>query len=86
MTQNSNDPLGHLGTYVAPDGLYAATKARPFLGEIRCNPDQVIAGSWPDVVLTYAVGACGIADAATFTRSEERPVGHECRSRRLPHH
>jgi hypothetical protein len=33
---------------------------------LRCNLDQVEAGSWQEILLDYEVGAGGIADGATF--------------------
>ncbi|MEA1834963.1 hypothetical protein U8607_22980 [Methylobacterium durans] len=66
MTQDESERRARLGAHVAPAGLYEAIKARPFLGAVRCNLDTVIAGSWQEVVLTYEVGGCGIADGATF--------------------
>ncbi|WP_163580275.1 hypothetical protein, partial [Klebsiella pneumoniae] len=36
------------------------------LGTVSCSHDAAVAGSWQEVVLTYEVGACGIADGATF--------------------
>lgn len=55
-----------LGTHVAPQDLYARTKALPFAGALRCNFDCVEAGSWQEILLDYEVGAGGIADGATF--------------------
>ncbi len=64
--QDESERRELLGAYVAPEGLYAAIKARPFLGSVRCSHDRLVAGSWHEIVLTYEVGACGIADGATF--------------------
>ena len=55
-----------LGAYVAPEGLYDANKARPFIGKVTCNVDRLVAGSWNELVLDYEVGACGVADGAWF--------------------
>lgn len=53
-----------LGDYIAPEGLYAKTKAMPFLGKVTCNIDQLVAGSWQEIIIDYEVGASGIADGA----------------------
>ena len=66
MTQHGDERRARLGEHVAPAGLYEAIKARPFLGTVSCSHDAAVAGSWQEVVLTYEVGACGIADGATF--------------------
>ncbi|MFA6312452.1 MAG: hypothetical protein WCV99_09280 [Sterolibacterium sp.] len=55
-----------LGDYVAPQGLYDRNKARPFVGEVSCNVDQLVAGSWTEIVLDYEIGASGVADGAWF--------------------
>jgi hypothetical protein len=55
-----------LGHYIAPAGLYDANKARPFAGHVSCNVDELVAGSWNEVVLDYEVGSSGIADGAWF--------------------
>ncbi|UMY18348.1 hypothetical protein MMB17_03090 [Methylobacterium organophilum] len=64
--RDEGEGRARLGEHVAPAGLYAAIKARPFLGSVHCSHDTLVAGSWHEVVLTYEVGACGIADGATF--------------------
>jgi hypothetical protein len=56
----------YLGDFVAPRGLYRKTKAMEFLGTMTCNVDEVVAGSWQEVVLDYEVGASGIADGSSF--------------------
>ncbi|MCG6969113.1 MAG: hypothetical protein LJE85_05010 [Gammaproteobacteria bacterium] len=53
-----------LGDYVAPQGLYQKTKNMPFLGKVTCNVNELVAGSWHEIVLDYEVGASGIADGA----------------------
>lgn len=53
-----------LGDYTAPQGLYEKTKAMPFLGRVTCNVEQLVAGSWQEIVLDYEVGAAGLADGA----------------------
>jgi hypothetical protein len=55
-----------LGPYVAPSGLYALNKSRPFVGKVTCNVDRLVAGSWNELILDYEVGASGIADGAWF--------------------
>ncbi len=55
-----------LGTYFAPQGLYAKTKDLPFLGRVTCNVETLIAGSWQEIVLDYELGASGMADGAWF--------------------
>lgn len=56
----------YLGEHVAPAGLYARTKAMPFLGRVRCAVDRLVAGAWTELVLDYEVGAAGMADGAWF--------------------
>lgn len=53
-----------LGQYVGPQGLYAKTKDMPFLGQVSCHVEKLVAGSWQEIVLDYEVGASGIADGA----------------------
>ncbi|MBI4206711.1 MAG: hypothetical protein HY527_16950 [Betaproteobacteria bacterium] len=55
-----------LGDYVAPEGLYEKTKAMPFLGRVKCNIDELVAGSWTEIVIDYEIGASGMADGAWF--------------------
>lgn len=63
----TEESLGaYLGDFVAPRGLYAKTKAMPFLGRVHCAIDNVVAGSWHEIVLDYEVGASGIADGSSF--------------------
>ncbi|MDR2637443.1 MAG: DUF3604 domain-containing protein [Zoogloeaceae bacterium] len=52
------------GAYIAPTGLYARNKARPFLGGIRCNRRTLVAGQWDEITFVYEVGASGLADGA----------------------
>lgn len=52
------------GHYIAPLGLYERNKSRPFLGGIRCDRRELIAGEWTELVLVYEVGASGLADGA----------------------
>lgn len=53
-----------IGDYLSPDGYYERTKAMPFLGKVSCNVDEVVAGSWHEILLDYTVGASGLADGA----------------------
>lgn len=55
-----------LGDYVAPKGLYEATRRMPFLGRVTCNVDRLVAGEWTEVVLDYELGASGMADGSWF--------------------
>ena len=55
-----------LGNFIAPEGLYEKTKNMPFLGSIHCNVDELVAGSWQEIIIDYEVGASGIADGAWF--------------------
>lgn len=55
-----------LGTYHAPEGLYDKTKDMPFLGRVSCNIEEIVAGSWQEVVIDYEVGASGMADGSWF--------------------
>ncbi|KXJ87075.1 hypothetical protein Micbo1qcDRAFT_179326 [Microdochium bolleyi] len=52
------------GTYFAPEGLYQHTKALPFLGSLSCNTTSLTAGQHTELVVTYTVGASGLADGA----------------------
>lgn len=56
----------YLGDYVAPVGLYDRTKKMPFLGRVTCNVQEIVAGSWQEIILDYEVGASGVADGAWF--------------------
>jgi hypothetical protein len=53
-----------LGDYIAPEGLYSKTKDMSFLGQIACNVDELVAGSWEEIIIDFEVGASGIADGA----------------------
>ena len=55
-----------LGEHVAPQGLYARTRAAPFLGRVSCNIERLTAGEWTEVILDYELGASGMADGAWF--------------------
>jgi len=55
-----------LGEYHAPEGLYQITKDMPFLGRVSCNVEEIVAGSWQEVVIDYEVGASGLADGSWF--------------------
>ncbi len=55
-----------LGAYTAPQGLYAKTKDMPFLGNVTCNVDSIVAGSWQEIILDYELGASGMADGSWF--------------------
>ncbi len=55
-----------LGEYHAPEGLYQITKDMPFLGRVSCNIEEIVAGSWQEVVIDYEVGASGMADGSWF--------------------
>lgn len=61
-----NELRKKLGHYVAPEGLYEKTKSMPFLGRVTCNVNELIAGSWNEIVLDYELGASGMADGAWF--------------------
>jgi hypothetical protein len=52
------------GEYFAPEGLYEYTKSLPFLGTVKSNVSTLVAGEWTEIVLTYEVGASGLADGA----------------------
>ena len=52
------------GHYFAPTGLYQHTKSLPFLGTLQCNTVTLIAGQWAELIVTYIVGASGLADGA----------------------
>ncbi|KAH8647960.1 hypothetical protein BX600DRAFT_555357 [Xylariales sp. PMI_506] len=53
-----------VGEYFAPEGLYEYTKSLPFLGTVQSNVQTLVAGQWTEIVLTYEVGASGLADGA----------------------
>ncbi|PPJ56857.1 hypothetical protein CBER1_09982 [Cercospora berteroae] len=53
-----------IGPYHAPEGLYEYTKTLPFLGTVKSNVTRLTAGQWTEILLTYEVGASGLADGA----------------------
>ncbi|GIZ48733.1 hypothetical protein CKM354_001178300 [Cercospora kikuchii] len=53
-----------IGPYHAPEGLYEYTKTLPFLGTVKSNATKLTAGQWSEILLTYEVGASGLADGA----------------------
>jgi hypothetical protein len=55
-----------LGRHHAPKGLYAKTKAMPFLGRVSCNVEKIVAGSWQEIVIDYELGGSGMADGSWF--------------------
>ena len=61
---NTFDPKLEAGHYIAPQGLYERNKNRPFLGSLTANRREIVAGEWTELVLTYEVGASGLADGA----------------------
>ncbi|KAF2121016.1 hypothetical protein BDV96DRAFT_683396 [Lophiotrema nucula] len=52
------------GEYFAPKDLYQYTKSLPFLGSLECNTTTLIAGQYTELIITYTVGASGLADGA----------------------
>ena len=65
MKTLTNQQLVELaGQYFAPAGLYQHTKSLPFLGSLECNTTSLIAGQWTELIVTYIVGASGLADGA----------------------
>ena len=58
------DPKTEAGHYIAPTGLYERNKGRPFLGDVVCARRELVAGEWTELLLTYTVGASGLADGA----------------------
>ena len=55
-----------LGDYHAPEGLYQITKDMPFVGKVSCNVEEIVAGSWQEIVIDFEVGASGLADGSWF--------------------
>lgn len=53
-----------IGPHHAPQGLYVQHKALPFIGRVRCNVEEIEAGSWQEIILDFEVGASGVADGA----------------------
>lgn len=53
-----------IGDYHTPLGLYEYTKSLPFLGTVTSNVTTLVAGQWTEILLTYEVGASGLADGA----------------------
>lgn len=49
---------------VFPRTLQRRVEALPFLGKLSCSHDQLVAGTWEEIILDYIVGASGIADGA----------------------
>jgi hypothetical protein len=65
MKTLTDDQLASLaGRYFAPQGLYQYTKSLPFLGNLHCTVDSLVAGQWTELVVTYTVGGSGLADGA----------------------
>lgn len=52
------------GQYFAPTGLYQHTKGLPFLGTLKCDTTTLTAGQYTELIVTYTVGASGLADGA----------------------
>lgn len=52
------------GQYFAPEGLYQYTKNLPFLGTLECDTQQLTAGQWSELLVTYTIGGSGLADGA----------------------
>ena len=50
--------------YVSPEGLLEKMKAMPFLGKVTCHTQELVAGSWHEILLDYEVGSSGLADGA----------------------
>lgn len=61
---NAFDPRREAGDYIAPQGLYEQNKGKPFLGQLSCERQQLVAGEWTELTLVYEVGASGLADGA----------------------
>jgi hypothetical protein len=53
-----------VGEYFNPDGLHGYAKSLPFLGSVKSNAQTLTAGEWTEIILTYEVGASGLADGA----------------------
>ena len=65
MKSLTDEQLADLaGHYLAPQGLYQYTKSLPFLGNLHCNIESLVAGQWTELVVTYTVGGSGLADGA----------------------
>jgi len=65
MKTLTNQQLSDLaGEYFSPQGYYQYTKALPFLGTVTSNISSLTAGQWTEIILTYEVGASGLADGA----------------------
>ncbi|HEX6792706.1 MAG TPA: hypothetical protein VF304_02545 [Casimicrobiaceae bacterium] len=66
LARSEAELRNRLGEHFAPEGLYAHTKRMPFLGQVTCNIDTLVAGEWTEIVLDYEIGASGMADGAWF--------------------
>lgn len=67
MKKMSDEELqSKLGHYHAPRDLYHKTKDMPFLGKVSCNVEEIIAGSWQEIVIDFEIGASGMADGSWF--------------------
>jgi hypothetical protein len=64
LARSEAELRNRLGEHFAPEGLYAHTKRMPFLGQVTCNVDTLVAGEWTEIVLDYEIGASGMADGA----------------------
>jgi hypothetical protein len=63
-TLTSQELSSLAGTYFSPQGYYQYTKSLPFLGTVTSNISSLTAGQWTEIILTYEVGASGLADGA----------------------
>src|SRR6185312_3561821 len=50
-------------TAAVRDPITAEIRTLPFLGSLDCSADRLVAGACEQVLLTYTVGASGMADS-----------------------
>jgi hypothetical protein len=53
-----------IGDYASPVGYYEYSKSLPFLGTVKSDISELVAGEWTEITLVYEVGASGLADGA----------------------
>ena len=50
----------------AVEQVFAKTKEMPFLGRVSCNVEEMVCGSWQEIIIDYEIGQSGMADGSWF--------------------